>query len=87
MPAQPRGEADFVQIASGQGQHVGDAVGVFRRQAITIECQEQFRSDKRGALVAINERMIAGNAERMACRQVRGVGFAVMGQLQRACKC
>ena len=82
--AQPGGEGGFVQFAGGQGKHVGHAVGIFRSQGVAIECQEQFRYDKRGALVAVNEGVVAGDAKRITCRQVGGIGLSVMGQLLRA---
>ena len=55
MQAQPSGEAGFVQIGDGQGEHVVHAVVVIRTQRLSVEFREQRRGDEGRALVAIDE--------------------------------
>ena len=54
------------QLAAGELQESRDALSFGRGELDAVECEEQFSDDRAGALVAIQERVIARNAEGVA---------------------
>ncbi len=74
----------FVQLSRRQGQDGVSALRVIRHEAPSIEYQEQLDRDKGRVLVAINNGVIADQAESVSRRQGRCVGLAILGQMARA---
>ena len=67
MLTQPIGELDLVQGAVGEAKHAGVFFLVTGNQVGTIEHQERAVADMCGALVAVDERVIASQSACQAC--------------------
>ena len=81
VAAQPVGQGVFGEVAGGHRQHGQHAVGVAGVQGAAVELQEQLDGDKGGALVAVDEGVVARNAPAVGGGQRGDVGLAVGGQV------
>src|SRR5690606_38147942 len=78
--AQPGGELLLARLAGGEGEHGG---GRFVRWCVdtpAIHLDEQHGRDEGRALVAVCERMVAGDAEGVGGGQGDQVGAAFVGE-------
>ena len=58
-------------VAGGEGEHGADTVGIFGLQLEAVEREKKLGADKGGTFVAIDERVIAGDAEAVGGRQAQ----------------
>lgn len=70
MLAEPVGQVGFGQSAGGKGDHRAGGVGRIECQRHLIEREEQARQHPTGALVAIDEGMVADDTERIGRGQL-----------------
>lgn len=86
MLADPRGERWLVDVTGRHGEHRQYACRVFRGQPVSIEFQEQFNCHEGGALVAVDERVIARDSEAIGCGEVGPVGLPVRLDIPWPCE-
>lgn len=85
MVADPFGECRFRSGSSGDVEDGQDDGFVIRVQPETVQRQEQFGDDERRPLVAVDERVVAGEAVAVCGRDLRQVRrIAVSLQVLRA---
>src|SRR5690606_16435 len=77
MRAEPVGQLVLRQLARGEGEDRDDQLGVRCSEEEAVEREEGFRDDRRGALVAVDERVVAGEAEGVGGGEGRGVRLLV----------
>jgi hypothetical protein len=82
--AYPRGERSFVVVSGREGKHRQHAVAVVRCRPETVQFEKQLDSDERGTLVAVDERMVARNAEALGRGKLCAIRLAVRGDVSRA---
>lgn len=66
-----RGELVLGEFTGSEGQKRRDALGVRCRQPVAVQIEEQLRHDEARAFVAVQERVVAGDAESVAGRELR----------------
>lgn len=92
MGRDPLRQLTFCEVACGELQEGRDAFGIRRDELAAIEFQEKFGDDHAGALVAVEERVIARDAEGIAGGEPRERALAIdelmpwagQGRLQQA---
>jgi hypothetical protein len=75
--SKPLGEFVFVQIACRQIEEYRQHFGVGRTDAVPILCQKEQADDQCGALVSVNERMIARNSEGVTRSERRRIRLTI----------
>src|SRR6266849_8399477 len=75
--ADPTGKALLAHFAGSEGQHDGGGGLGRRREINAIEPKKNDQRCERGPLIAIDERMILGNAEGIGSGKRSEIGFAV----------
>ena len=83
----PGGKLVFAKLSGSKAEHGPDCVRFVETQLHGIRHQKQACNDPRSSFVAVDERVIAGNATRISRRQLRRVGLAVRGGIFRSREC
>lgn len=86
MAAQPLGELGFFEFAGGEGQNGQHAFGIVNDQFGAVQHQKQFGRDQRGTHIAVDERMIANDAETKGGSECRDIRIAVGGKILGSCE-
>jgi len=84
MLAKPVGQLVLGQLACGESLDQDDQLGVRCSEEEAVEREKGFRDDRRGALVAVDERVVAGEAEGVGGGEGRGVRLLVQREVARA---
>ncbi len=77
MLAQPGGELGFVQFAGGEGEDGQNTLSITDLKLMAVNGEEQFAGNQRGALVAIDKRVIPGYPEAISRRECRNIWITV----------
>src|SRR6476620_11546475 len=83
----PLGELVFGELARRQIGKDNDDLGICGAEHMAIQIEKAFRNDRCRSLIAVHERMIARQAECIAGRKCRSIGFAVGGEILRPRHC
>ncbi len=78
-PQEIRRITGLIQRTRRQFQNGLGRIGLARREAVAIEFEKQNPDDKAGALVAVDERVIAHDARRISRRLIEQVGCIRIG--------
>jgi hypothetical protein len=79
----PGDEFGVGQFAGGHGECHDYGLGVTGGEGEAIQAQEEFQGDEGGALVGVDEGVVAGDRQSIDGGQFDGVGFVVAGSVER----
>src|SRR5690606_24547383 len=79
--AEPVGEFVLGQFAGSEGFEDDDNLGVGCSENKAVDDQEGFADYRRSSLVAVNERVVAGEPEGIGGGQRCGVGLRVLSEI------
>lgn len=83
MPAKPGGQCLNRQLTSRKRKKYGCQVNIIARQRKAVQNKKGFTYDCSGAPIAIDKRVIAGNAKSIGGRQVGSVSITICDQIER----